>query len=147
MRSFPRRPLRIAAREGCDPPVRRRLRLSTGRRSDGETTESAAIAQGVHRWGHSTPGCVRRSASCCAAKLRRGGRSDRSDASNRRRGKKWAKEEQFLRSQIIARRRAIALTLSATVAIFRLWFGMLQTLAACSLAGVMLYLAGRSGGW
>jgi chromate transporter len=43
-------------------------------------------------------------------------------------------------------RRALVLTLSAIVAIFRLRFGMLQTLAACSLAGVMLYLAGQSGG-
>lgn len=42
--------------------------------------------------------------------------------------------------------RALVLTLSAIVAIFRLRFGMLQTLAGCSLAGVMLYLAGQSGG-
>jgi chromate transporter len=42
--------------------------------------------------------------------------------------------------------RALLLTFAAIIAIFRLRLGMLQTLAACSLAGVMLYLAGQSGG-
>ena len=37
---------------------------------------------------------------------------------------------------------ALALSVAAIVAIFRFKTGMIKTLAACSLAGVVLYLAG-----
>ena len=37
---------------------------------------------------------------------------------------------------------AFALALAAVIAMFRLRTGMLQTLAACSAAGVLLYLTG-----
>jgi chromate transporter len=37
---------------------------------------------------------------------------------------------------------ALALSVAAAVAIFRFKAGMIQTLAACSLAGVVLYFAG-----
>jgi chromate transporter len=37
---------------------------------------------------------------------------------------------------------ALVLSLAAAIAIFRFKTGMIQTLAACCLAGVILYLAG-----
>jgi chromate transporter len=37
---------------------------------------------------------------------------------------------------------ALALSIAAAVAIFRFKVGMIATLAACSLAGILLYLAG-----
>jgi chromate transporter len=40
---------------------------------------------------------------------------------------------------------ALALSVAAAVAIFRFNAGMVPTLAACSLAGLVLYLAGASG--
>jgi chromate transporter len=40
---------------------------------------------------------------------------------------------------------ALFLSAAAMVAIFRLKAGMIQTLLACSVAGVVLYLAGAIG--
>jgi chromate transporter len=42
---------------------------------------------------------------------------------------------------------ALLLSLAAMIAIFRFKVGMIQTLLACSLAGIVLYLAGLVGPW